>query len=628
MPSLSARFPLLGLMLLSLAATALGADTPTSPASKSDPRYPFRTDFANADLPWYQPKPLEFPPHHSDRRISGELVSADFVHRKGQFRATKTGELMDFTMPPYGTVQYLNSEADLRDVPLGTFFLFFLNQDSSGGFTRLATMQDQFTMDASHAFSYRLDAVHTPEGKLSTTKQSISKKLDDLGKKELFVTATTRFWKGDQQIKLQDLQPGDALLYNITGKSATSPGQCTDIWVGAETHERATTEQRKMFDDFVKARGVPGWIEETEGRNVTVTLFSGDVRAFRTSFAPDFAKDKDAGLCVANDELRTWNPPVDKERGKINEVTTVPTNCHGSSGMRLKISVTNMLEGFRKGRVVRVFAGNWPAKDQFYGESLMGYGFGRMLNQDLIENVAKEYPEQFPFRTDYGNAHLPWYQVQPGVKPPPFAAHAVFGELLNVDASTRTGQFRKDRTGELVDFTLLPEGEVKYLNADATLADIPSGTRCRFGLHPDATANGAFTLASEIHDIFTTQAGNATTWRVESIRWAEGRMHVAWQLPEVKDYNGDMQRPPNFGRNIISFSTETRVWKGSVQVPQTELAVGDTILANFTGEQTASPARCTDIWIGEETIKSVTKAQQQAYDSLKKRAAANKPSAK
>ena len=32
--------------------------------AKSDARYPFRTDFANANLPWYQPKPLEFPPHH------------------------------------------------------------------------------------------------------------------------------------------------------------------------------------------------------------------------------------------------------------------------------------------------------------------------------------------------------------------------------------------------------------------------------------------------------------------------------------------------------------------------------------------------------------------------------------
>ncbi|MEO6751657.1 MAG: hypothetical protein ABIP85_07750, partial [Chthoniobacteraceae bacterium] len=81
-------------------------------AAKTDARYPFRTDFANAQLAWYAPKPLEFPPHHSDRRISGELVSADFVHRTGQFRASKDGALMDFTMPPYGSVNYLNAEAD------------------------------------------------------------------------------------------------------------------------------------------------------------------------------------------------------------------------------------------------------------------------------------------------------------------------------------------------------------------------------------------------------------------------------------------------------------------------------------------------------------------------------------
>ena len=69
-------------------------------APKTDARYPFRTDFANAELPWYQPKAGEFPPHHSDRRIGGELVSVDYYLRKGTFRVSKTGELVDFTMGP------------------------------------------------------------------------------------------------------------------------------------------------------------------------------------------------------------------------------------------------------------------------------------------------------------------------------------------------------------------------------------------------------------------------------------------------------------------------------------------------------------------------------------------------
>src|SRR5207237_3652526 len=130
---------------------------------------------------------LRSPRDHADRRISGERVTEDFIHRTGQFRATKTGELIDFTMPPYGSVIHLNAEADLRDVPLGTYFLFFLNQDAHGNFTRLATMQDQFTMDAGHSFSYRLDEVKLGDGKLLTTKQSLPKNQPDLGTKELLV---------------------------------------------------------------------------------------------------------------------------------------------------------------------------------------------------------------------------------------------------------------------------------------------------------------------------------------------------------------------------------------------------------------------------------------------------------
>ena len=210
--------------LLLAAALLLGAASYCrADDTKTDPQYPFRTDFANANLPWYQLKPGEFPPHHSDHRVSGELVQADFIHRTGQFRTTKTGELVDFTMPPFGSIGFLNAEADLRDVPLGTYFLFFLNQDAHGKFTRLATMEDQFTMDAGHGFTYRLDKLALSEGKLQTTQYKIGKNQPDLGKVELLVTDKTRVWKGNAQIKLNELVSGDELLFNLTGKTSEKP---------------------------------------------------------------------------------------------------------------------------------------------------------------------------------------------------------------------------------------------------------------------------------------------------------------------------------------------------------------------------------------------------------------------
>jgi len=585
---------------------------------QADSRYPFRTDFANAQLPWYQPKPGEFPPHHSDHRVGGELVSADFIHRTGQFRASKTGELVDFILPPYGSVNYLNADADLRDVPLGTFFLFFLNPDSSGNFTRLATMQDQFTMDARRGFSYRLDELKLADGKLLTTKQSLSKGQTDLGRKELLVNDQTHVWKGNQEIKLTDLASGDELLSNLTDKTAASPGRCTDIWAGAETHKLATEQQHKKFDAFEKARGLPGWIDRDEGDTLSVTLFSGDPNYFKKAWMSDLVIGGEIKVCVANDELRTWNPPVDNERGTLLEIQKTSVDAYGTSGVRLVFKVAHMLEGFRKGRVVRIFGRGWPLKDPPFGQGLMNYGYGPLRDSELDENLPKEYPSQFPFRTDYGNEDLPWYQLKPGVVPPRFSEHLVFGDLTDVDPDKHGGTFRTDRTGQVVHFSLIPQGaarhkntnkpddngparfddvsaSVRYLNADAGLSDIPPGKRCRFHLYQDD--NGAFTRASLVSDEFSFMAENAVRYRIEEIHLDQGKLFVARQLPEVKNYNGDMEQPPDVGQTELLILPNTRVWKDKQPLKPTDLAVGDSVLINVSSEQPGSPSHCTDIWI-------------------------------
>ena len=611
------------LALLLLAASLLHA----ADAPKFDPRYPFRTGFANENLPWYQLKPGVFPPHHSDVRIGGELVQADFIHRTGQFRTNKTGELKSFSMPPFGSVNYLNSDADLRDVPMGTFFLFFLNQDADGNFTQLATMQDQYTMDAGHSFTYKLDAVQ-PD-KLLVTKQSLPKKQPDLGKQELPVTEATRVWKGSQQIKLADLKPGDLLLYNRRAMNGDQPAVCTDIYVGEDTHKLTTETQRKKFADFTFFRGLPAWIDSVEGSHVTVTLFTGDPHAFKDTYMEKLTKGAECHFCVANSELRTWNPPVDGERASILEVKKTSVDAYGTSGFQLVCEISNMLEGFRKGRNVRIFPAGSTRKDSFYGESLMGYGYAGLRTAELVENVALEYPDQFPFRTDYGNRELPWYKLEKGRQPPPFAAHVVLGELVKADAAAHSGQFRKEGTDELVDFTLTDEGTVvaltkatpadrgmphydevpatvRYLGGEATLAEIPPGTRCRFHLFQDD--KGQFTRASLVTDEFSYLTQNHVTWVVEKLRTAEGKLDATRRMPKVTDYNGDLQQPHDIARTELRLDPATRVWKGDKQVKLSDIAVGDELLINTTGEAPGRPAHCTEVWIGTDTHAAVIAA--------------------
>lgn len=457
-------------------------------------------------------KAMEFPSLKDTKPIHGELVSVDFILRKGEFRADD-GKLMPFSMPPYAIMKYKGVEADLREVPLGTKMNFLMLPNAAGQLTRLVTTDDGESADAA---------------------------------------------------------------------------------------------QLKKFREFTEKRGIAGWIDKTQGNTVTVTFFSGDPAAFQAAYGELLVVGKSGKLCVANDELRTWNPGVDGEGSSITEVNKVPTDYFGSSGVQVTLKVSNMLEGFRRGRIVRVFLAGWKVQDQFYGESLMGYGFGRMLNQELVENVAKEYAEQFPFRTDFSNAQLPWYQLKDEVKPPPFSEHVVYGQLVEADAKAGSGKFIAELNGEEVNFTLIKRHTLKYLGADPQFAQLPIGQRYRFHLYQDA--KGAFTRVSFISDDFSHDSSNASTARATAIHG--GRIHVAWQLPLVKDYNGDMQRPQDIGSCIVLVNDATRVWKADQQVKLADLKAGDVLLFNRTAELPGKPSTCTDLWIGEETHKLVTEKQR------------------
>ena len=353
----------------------------------------------------------------------------------------------------------------------------------------------------------------------------------------------------------------------------------------SDDHQSPDPAQQNKFRDFTEKRGVAGWVDKTEAKTVTVTLFSGDPTFFEASYGPLLATGKTVKTCVANDELRTWNPGVDGEGGSIQEMKKLPTDRFGHSGYQITVSVSNMLEGFRRGRVVRLFLQGWKVQDQFYGESLMGYGFGRMQNSELLENVAKEYPEQFPFRTDYSNAHLPWYQLQDGVQPPPFAEHLVFGQLVSPT------QFLAEGTGEPVNFTLIDKSTLKHLGNDTSLDKLPLGQRYRF--HTFQDAKGRFTRITTISDDFSHQTANFTTARITAIH--DSDLHIEWMLPLVKDYNGDMQRPEPFGRRILLLNEATKFWKGEQALKLADLKVGDELLFNLTAELPGKRSSATEI---------------------------------
>jgi hypothetical protein len=52
------------------------------------------------------------------------------------------------------------------------------------------------------------------------------------------------------------------------------------------------------------------------------------------------------------------------------------------------------------------------------------------------------------------------------------------------------------------------------------------------------------------------------------------------------------------------------VWKLDQRAELTNLAIGDLLQINTTAELPGKPATCTDLWIGEDTIKRVSEGKK------------------
>ncbi len=594
-----------------LLAYVLVAGGRAAAADQVDAKFPFRTDWANQQLPWYQVKVGEFPPHHSDHRVGGELIAADYIHRSGVMRRDGTGELMPFTMPPYASVYYLNAEADLRDVPLGTYFLFFLNQDAHGDFTVLATMQDEFTMLANHGFTYRMDSLEAPKPgvrKLAVVKMKGGDNPSEVGRNELNVDERTRVWKGSTRIALADLAPGDLLLPNLSGTGAQRPRRCTDLWVGVEAQRQASEEQRKRHTTFTRERGLPAWIDRVDGHQLTLTLLACEPAALAGLLKDEnidpaqWAKEHQAvQVVVADENLRTYWPVVTKRSGNLRESLPAPGDCYGCGGVRWVIAVDGLLEGFRAGRNVRVFPHTWPVKDMPFGEGVHASGHDIDEPPEALELV----PGDYPYRTDFGNPGLPWYRLSRGHFPPDHSAHQVIADLVEVAAGERAAVFRLVPGGETRRIALAPCAAVLVHGAEGSLSELPPGLRCRLALHPDD--KGDFTIASAVRDEFSWMAGNTASYRLVEIRLEEGRLFVAHQTVAVKvDYQLEDRLAPDFGRCELLVDGQTRVWKGSARIALADLTLGDVLMVALN-----APGRVSDLWVGADTAKHLTDEQRE-----------------
>ncbi len=396
--------------LVCLLASALLLHGADAPAYRTDADGPSNKKVLRPDgkpLEWFRLVDGEFPPEGSAHAISGELIFVEHPKRTFRIRVDRDDSQdrgkwdlpLEADMLPYGAIHYHGSFAALPDIPLGTHLrgLFYWRSpdDKTSApeglyrrgvtpdvdFRRCFRLEDDFSFHARQKQFWKIESVNVAEQKLTARLHQDGK---PIGEPKIFeITNATRVLQGRGIAKLDALQPGQDVLFNLTWATLYGPGRITDLWLDAEARELATAQQREQHRLYIRARGLPGWVSgvDDEQEIVTVTLFSNvDPALFADlkldapipkGMPPETKTKPGANLFVAEPSLLTYDPQNDRKGGEIIESKTVPV-APGGSGIQLRVKCSMLLEGYRPRRVVVVQPAAWvyrtlPVEEQLFG---------------------------------------------------------------------------------------------------------------------------------------------------------------------------------------------------------------------------------------------------------------------
>ncbi|CAN5908753.1 hypothetical protein BH11VER1_BH11VER1_09120 [soil metagenome] len=357
---------------------------------------------------WFQLVEGQFPPEGSAHAVTGELMSVDHLERRFQIRIDRNDSQdrgvwdlpLSATMLPYGSIWYQGAPAALQDIPLGTHLhgLFYLTDPDDKTplpdtaykrktpeweFRRCFRLEDDFTFHARQKQLWKIDTVDLETKKLTATLQENGQ---PSGQPKIFdLLSSTRVMQGNSIADLKALQPGQMVLFNLTWVTLYGPGRITEVWLDETARAVVTNNQLERHRNYIRERGLPGWVTtvEDEPQHVTLVFFGNvDTKLFDELSIKDLnaPPPKDGspppteprgGLAVARDSLMTYDPVNDRKTGGILDVKKIPLTP-GSSGVQIKLKMDMMLEGYRPKRIIRFFPETWkvialPREEEFQG---------------------------------------------------------------------------------------------------------------------------------------------------------------------------------------------------------------------------------------------------------------------
>jgi hypothetical protein len=357
---------------------------------------------ADADPAAYVAKLEEFPPAEAGVDLAGELVSVDYVNRRGGLRLDgdfdedryHSAPTFSFILMPYGEVFFHGVPADLHDIPLGTRLhgRFVLPPEGDTAIApppphhkkyvpvhnRAIRLEDDFSHAVRTGRAWKLQGFDREKGQLTVlTVTAAGEPVADAKPVVYSVDGSTRIWKQSGFGTLDDLTTAVAAGTTVQVNLTWHPGwanrnfHASDIWLDEASRSAATAWQREIHLRRMKHYWLPARIDRVDHKGggngvLTVTLLGGfDSSLYEAFFDNGGVPGKmSTGVNVASAEptLRTWWQDHDLAVGQVVKRRTIENPPLGSSGIELDISTPVLLEGFRPGRFVRIGSqtGGWP----------------------------------------------------------------------------------------------------------------------------------------------------------------------------------------------------------------------------------------------------------------------------
>ena len=328
------------------------------------------------------PKRGIFPEEGAGIHVHGDLVISDPVNRRGALREKRHIPRHYFAMLPYGMVWYHGAPADIRDLPPGIHmhgrFLLpmegeeetipltekLLKNHENHRYNHAILLEDDVSFYSRQGRSWKVLGFEQgggPAPRLKLSVEPVGPEIEGgINKAALFdIDDSTRVWKNRQLVNKDQIKEGMDVQVNLTWGPFDSLAT-TDVWLDESSLQANREIQRQRHLRMIRSRFLPGWVDEVKnndagGGEVTVTFFGG----MDQELYDDIRKSQNLKICNAETTLRSWNYHQEHASpATILEKREIKHPPLGSSGLQVRMKVTQMLDGFRPGWVVRV-KGPW-----------------------------------------------------------------------------------------------------------------------------------------------------------------------------------------------------------------------------------------------------------------------------